>query len=342
MRPNGARTGWRVLCTARGFEGTAEAVALLKDAGCELITSEYSRARFDYELGGDQLVAMLEGADAYLVGSARVTRDIFERAPNLKVVSRRGVGFERIDLEAARKAGVLVAIATGSNQHAVADLVFGLMLAAARRIVDANRSVVEGRWESFTGPELRGKTLGIIGLGRVGKGVARRARGFDMRVIATDPVHDDAFASAHDVSYVPLERLLGEADVVSLNCSLNETTRGMLGADKLALLKKGVLFINTARGGIVDEAALADALRGGSIRAAGIDVFEHEPPVGSPLLGLPNVVLSPHAAAYTEEAMIAANIQAATTIVNYMHGRLPEPDCIVVSPSAAAGSAHER
>jgi D-3-phosphoglycerate dehydrogenase len=156
-----------------------------------------------------------------------------------------------------------------------------------------------------------------------------------MRVIAADPVHDDAFASAHGVSYVPLEQLLGEADVVSLNCSLNDTTRGMLGAEKLALLKKGALFINTARGGIVDEAALADALRAGSIRAAGIDVFEHEPPVGSPLLGLPNVVLSPHAAAYTEEAMIAANIQAATTIVNYMRGRLPEPDCIVVAPNAA-------
>ncbi len=330
------RTGWRVLCTARGFEGTTEAVALVKDAGCELITTEYSGARFDYELGGAELIGLLRDADAYIVGSARVTRDVFEGAPNLKVVSRRGVGFERIDLEAARDAGVLVAIATGSNQHAVADHVFGLMLSAARRIVDANRSVTEGRWESFTGPELRGKTLGIIGLGRVGKGVARRARGFDMRVIAADPVRDETFARANDVEYVPLDELLARADVVSLNCSLNDTTRGMLGAEQLARVKKGALFINTARGGIVDETALADALRNGPIRAAGIDVFEHEPPVGSPLVGLPNVVLTPHAAAYTEEAMIAANIQAATTVVEYMRGTLPEPDCIVAAPSVTA------
>ena len=272
-----------MVATARGFDGTPEAAALLRDAGCELVTTPYSGARFDYELGGDALVALLDGADAYIAGSALVSRDVLERTPNLKVVSRRGVGFERIDLDAARDRNVLVTIATGANQHAVADHVFALLLAVARRIPDANRSVAEGRWESFIGPELRGKTLGIIGLGRVGKGVARRARGFAMRVIAADPVRDDEFARANGVAYVPLDELLAVADVVSVNASLNDTTRGLLGAPAFARMKTGAILVNTARGGVVDERALAAALRSGKLLGAGVDVFEREPPAGSPL-----------------------------------------------------------
>ena len=321
-----------MVATARGFDGTPEAAALLRDAGCELVTTPYSGARFDYELGGDELAALLEGADAYVAGSAHVTRDVFERAPNLKVVSRRGVGFERIDLSAARDHNVLVTIAAGTNQHAVADHVFALMLAIARNIVDANRSVGEGRWQSFIGPELRDKTLGIIGLGRVGKGVARRANGFAMRVIATDPVRDDEFARANDVAYLPLDELLARADVVSVNASLNDTSRGLLGADAFARMKAGAILVNTARGGIVDERALAGALTAGKLLGAGVDVFEREPPAGSPLIGLPNVVLTPHTAAYTHEAMAATNVLAAQIVVNYMRGELPHADCIVAAP----------
>jgi D-3-phosphoglycerate dehydrogenase len=326
------RTTWRVVTTARGFDGTPEAAALLRDAGCELITTPYSGARFDHELGGDALAALLADADAYIAGSAHVTRDVLERAPRLRVVSRRGVGFERIDLEAARDRDVLVTIAAGTNQHAVADHVFALLLAVARNVVDANRSVAEGRWQSFIGPELRGKTLGIIGLGRVGKGVALRARGFAMTVVAADPVRDDAFARANDVAYVPLDELLARSDAVSVNASLNDTTRGLLGAAALARMKDGAILINTARGGIVDEPALAGALRAGKLRGAGVDVFKREPPVGSPLIGLRNVVLTPHTAAYTDEAMTAANLLAAEIVVGYMRGTLPHPDCIVVAP----------
>ncbi|MEA2786881.1 MAG: D-3-phosphoglycerate dehydrogenase / 2-oxoglutarate reductase [Candidatus Eremiobacteraeota bacterium] len=328
-----AHRNWRVVATARGFDGTPEAAALLRDAGCELVTTPYSAGRFDYELGGDELVALLAGADAYVAGSADVSRYVLERSPQLKVVSRRGVGFERIDLDAARERSVLVTIATGANQHAVADHVFALLLAVARDVVDANRSIVEGRWQSFIGPELRGKTLGIIGLGRVGKGVARRARGFAMNVIATDPVRDDEFARANDVTYVPLDELFARSDAVSVNASLNDTTRGLVGAPAFARMKDGAILINTARGGIVDEHALAGALRAGKLRGAGVDVFEREPPVGSPLIGLPNIVLTPHTAAYTHEAMTAANMLAAEIVVGYMHGRLPHPDCIVVAPA---------
>ncbi|HEV2737813.1 MAG TPA: phosphoglycerate dehydrogenase [Candidatus Elarobacter sp.] len=326
------RADWRVVATARGFDGTPEAAALLREAGCELVTTPYSGARFDYELGGDELVALLDGADAYIAGSALVSRDVLERAPNLKVVSRRGVGFERIDLDAARDRDVLVTIATGANQHAVADHVFALLLAVARRIPDANRSVAEGRWESFIGPELRAKTLGIIGLGRVGKGVAQRARGFGMRVLATDPVRDEGFARANGVTYVPLDELLAAADVVSVNPSLNDTTRGLLGAPAFERMKTGAILVNTARGGVVEERALAAALRSGKLLGAGVDVFEREPPAGSPLIGLPNVVLTPHTGAYTHEAMTAANVLAARIVVDYMRGTLPHPDYVVVAP----------
>ena len=326
---------WRVVVTARGFDGTPEAAALLRDAGCELVTTPYSSARFDYELGGDALVALLDGADAYIAGSALVSRDVLARTPRLKVVSRRGVGFERIDLDAARERNVLVTIANGVNQHAVADHVFALLLAVARRVPDANRSVHEGRWEPFAGPELRGKTLGIIGLGRVGKGVARRARGFDMRVIANDPVHDDEFARANGVTYVALDELLGAADVVSVNASLNDTSRGLLGGPAFTRMKPSAILVNTARGGVVDEAALAAALRGGRLLGAGVDVFEREPPTGSPLIGLTNAVLTPHTAAYTHEAMTATNVLAATIVADYMRGTLPHPDCIVAAPADA-------
>jgi D-3-phosphoglycerate dehydrogenase len=330
-----AQSNWRVVATARGFDGTPEAAALLRDAGCELVTTPYSDARFDYELGGDALVALLDGADAYIAGSALVSRDVLERVPRLKLVSRRGVGYERIDLDAARDRGVLVTIANGVNQHAVADHVFALLLAVARRIPDANSSVHASRWEPFIGPGLRGKTLGIVGLGRVGKGVARRARGFDMRVIATDPVHDDDFARAHGVAYVSLDDLLHAADVVSVNASLNDTSRGLLGPDALARMKHGAILVNTARGGVVDETALAAALRDGALLGAGVDVFEREPPAGSPLIGLPNVVLTPHTAAYTHEAMTATNVLAAKIVVDYMRGTLPQPDCIVAAPRQA-------
>ncbi len=323
---------WRVLTTARGFEATPEAAALLKRAGCEVVATPYSGSRFDYELGGDALVALLDGIDAHIAGSAHLTRDVIERAPALKLISRRGVGYERIDLQAAREHDVVVTITTGANQHAVADHVFGLLLAVARRTLEAHRSVTEGRWESFIGPELRGKTLGIIGLGRVGKGVARRALGFSMRVVAADPVVDDAFSRAHDVTYLPLDELLATADVVSINASLNETTRGLIDRRALRRLKAGAILINTARGGIVDEAALAEALRSGQLGGAGIDVFEREPPAGSALIGLPNVVLTPHVAAYTHEAMAAANLLAARIVVDLMHGRLPDLDCIVAGP----------
>jgi D-3-phosphoglycerate dehydrogenase len=224
-----------------------------------------------------------------------------------------------------------VTITTGANQHAVADHVFALLLAVARGVVAGHNGIVAGRWQATSGPELGGKTLGIIGLGRVGKGVARRARGFEMNVIASDPIRDEHFAAEYGVAYVELDELLARADAISINASFNPTTRGLIGAAALARMKPGAVVINTARGGIVDESALAQALHDGRLRGAGVDVFDHEPPLDSPLLTAPNVVLSPHAGAYSDEAMTAANLLAAQLVVRKLRGE-PLPEECVVAP----------
>lgn len=321
---------WRVLCTARGFDRTPEAIALLEAAGCAFVRTPYCGDRFDYELTGESLIALLDGIDGYIAGSALVSSAVFGHAPQLKIVSRRGVGYERIDLDTALARGVTVTITTGANQHAVADHVFALLLAVARGIVVGHNGIIAGRWQATSGPELGGKTLGIIGLGRVGKGVARRARGFDMNVIASDPVRDERFAAECGVAYVGLDELLARADAISINATFNPTTRGLIDAVALARMKPGAIVINTARGGIVDEAALAQALHDGRLRGAGVDVFDHEPPLGSPLLTAPNAVLSPHAGAYTDEAMIAANLLAAQLVVLKMRGEPLPAECVVV------------
>lgn len=322
---------WRVLCTARGFDRTPEAIALLEGAGCAFVRTPYCGDRFDYELTGEPLVTLLEGIDGYIAGSALVSSDVLAQAPQLKIVSRRGVGYERIDLDAARAHSVTVTITTGANQHAVADHVFALLLAVARGVVAGHNGIVAGRWQATSGPELGGKTLGIIGLGRVGKGVARRARGFEMNVIASDPIRDEHFAAEYGIAYVELDELLARADAISINASFNPTTRGLIGAAALARMKPGTIVINTARGGIVDESALAQALHDGRLRGAGVDVFDHEPPLDSPLLTAPNVVLSPHAGAYSDEAMTAANLLAAQLVVRKLRGE-PLPEECVVAP----------
>ena len=182
------------------------------------------------------------------------------------------------------------------------------------------------------GSGLRGKTIGIVGLGRIGKGVAERARGFSMKLLASDPVRDDAFAQRLSVRYVEPGELLQTADVVSLHAGLNASTRHLIRAETLATMKPSSILINTARGPLVDERALADALRSGAIAGAGIDVFETEPGTGSPLIGAPNAVLSPHHAGSTHEAHEAANCLASQIVVDYMRGTLPDRECLVSAP----------
>lgn len=262
---------------------------------------------FDRSPKGKELFAAVAEADALITRSATsVTRELLTAAPRLKVIGRAGVGIDNIDLDAATERGIIVINVAGGNSVAVAEHVFGLLLAMARHIIPAHLSVQEGRWERsrFVGDELRGKTMGIIGLGRVGRQVAIRASAFAMRVIAYDPyISAASFQSVGAERVTDLNELLETADVVTIHTPLTEETRGMIGEEALRRMKKGAYLINAARGSIVDEAALVAALESNHLAGAAIDVFAKEPPGDHTLYRLPNVVLSPHLGGSTREAL---------------------------------------
>jgi D-3-phosphoglycerate dehydrogenase len=270
--------------------------------------------------------AELKTAAGLIVRSAtRVDEAMLEGAPDLKVVGRAGVGVDNIDVAAASERGVAVMNAPGGNTISAAELTMALMLAVARRVTEADRSIREGRWERSTlqGVELRGKTLGVIGAGRIGWEVAQRCRAFGMDVIVYDPYLAAERIEELHPHLVSLDRLIEGADVISLHVPLNAETRGLIGEGALARMKKGAYVLNVSRGGVVDEAALARALHEGRIGGAGLDVYEHEPIApDSPLLDAPNLVLTPHLGASTKEAQI----QVALEVARNMRSALAQGD----------------
>jgi D-3-phosphoglycerate dehydrogenase len=269
-------------------------------------------------LKGDDLAAALADADAVLVRSAtKITRDSLSRATRLKVIGRAGVGVDTIDVEAATERGVAVMNAPAGNTISAAELAFALLLALIRKVAAADRSMRAGEWDrtSFSGTELYGKTLGLVGAGRVGGEVALRARAFGMRVLAYDPYLSADAAHEMGVELLPLDAVLGAADVISLHVPLTDKTRGMLGDAQLALLKPTSVIVNAARGGILDEAALLRRLSEGKLAGAALDVFDQEPlPADHPLRHLPNVVLTPHLGASTEEAQLNVAVEIAEAV----------------------------
>ncbi|HLP99601.1 MAG TPA: phosphoglycerate dehydrogenase [Candidatus Limnocylindria bacterium] len=267
---------------------------ILRQPGWEVVTPEKGA-----------LEAELAAADALVVRSAtRVTAPLLEQAARLRVVGRAGVGVDNIDLDAATRRGVLVMSTPGGNAVSVAEHTFALLLALARHVPRLDAAIHAGRWEKGTsaGVELRGKTLGLIGLGRIGGEVARRANAFEMRVLAYDPYISEQVAQEARVELVPLADLLGRSDFVSLHAALSPATEKMINATTLAQMKRGARLINAARGELVEEAALAAALRSGHLAGAALDVFAAEPPRDSPLTALPSVIATPHVAGSTEEA----------------------------------------
>jgi D-3-phosphoglycerate dehydrogenase / 2-oxoglutarate reductase len=268
----------------------------------------------------DSISAELAEADALIVRSAtRVTKDLLEKAPKLRAVGRAGVGVDNIDLPEATKRGVLVMSTPGGNAVSVAEHTFALMLALARQVPKMDVGLREGRWEkSSSGTELRGKTLGLIGLGRIGGEVARRAEAFDMRVIAYDPYISEGAAKELQVELVNLDRLLSESDFISLHTALSPATQNMINAKSIAKMKKSARIVNAARGELIDEAALAEALKGGRLAGAALDVFVEEPPKNSPLIGLPNLIGTPHIAGSTAEAQEEVGTQVAVQIRDYL------------------------
>ncbi len=281
---------WRVLIGSRSFgKAIPDHITQLEEAGCEVIRNAVGRA---YRAA--ELMEVLPTMDAIITGTDELTADVINAADRLKTIAKHGVGLETIDLDAARARGIVVSATPGAIHDTVADLTLALLLAAARKIVPAHLSTREGLWKPLFGMELRDKVLGIVGLGRIGKAVCIRAQAFGMQVIAYDPYPDDAFAAEHQVTYVPLAELLAASDVVSLHAPAEDTGGALIGAAELETMKPTAILINTARGQLVDEEALAAALRQEKLAGAGLDAFVNEPPVGSPLLALENVVLTPH------------------------------------------------
>ena len=284
--------------------------ALLREAGWDVVTPA-ARA----------LAVELATADGLVVRSAtKVTAELLEQAPKLRVVGRAGVGVDNIDVEAATHRGILVMNTPGGNAVSVAEHTFALMLAMARSVPQSNASIHAGRWEKSgaAGTELRGKTLGLVGLGRVGTEVARRASGLEMKVLAHDPYVTAAAAREVEVELVTLDELLKRADVISLHTSLSAATKKMFGAAAFAKMKRGARLVNCARGELIDEAALAEALKSGQLAAAAVDTFAEEPPKNSPLIGLANLIATPHIAGSTAEAQEEVGTAVAQQVRDYL------------------------
>ena len=266
--------------------------------------------------------AHMADADALLVRSAvKVNAALLKKAPKLRVVGRAGVGVDNVDLAAATSAGVLVMNTPGGNAVSVAEHTLGLMLAMARSIPQATASTKAGKWEKkkFMGTELRGKVLGVVGLGSIGREVVKRARGFEMKIVSSDPYVNSQAAADLGVTLVTLEELYAQSDYITLHVALTTETQGMLNAKTFAKMKPGVRIVNCARGELVDGAALAEAVGSGRVAGAALDVFQVEPPAtGEPLLAFDQVLATPHIGGSTEEAQEIVGVRIAEQVVEYL------------------------
>ncbi|MDR0456118.1 MAG: phosphoglycerate dehydrogenase [Treponema sp.] len=271
-------------------------------------------------LSEDELIPLLDGCDGCIAGLDPFSRKVIENAQTLKVISRYGTGVDNVDLAAAQEKNIIVCNTPGVNAQAVADLTFGCMLSLVRRLPLLDRTTRAGQWDRSIGAELYQKTIGILGLGYVGKAVARRAAGFSMRILACSPDIDSGYAKANGIIPVDFDELVRESDFLSLHLPLNEETRYIISADVMRKMKKGALLINTARGGLLDEAVACDLLKSGHLGGLALDVYETEPPHNSPLFALDNVIVTPHTAARTAEATAAMAALSVQNLIDVLSG----------------------
>jgi D-3-phosphoglycerate dehydrogenase len=322
----------RVIVTTRSFDDSA--VAHLRENGCVVEHITFPPGVSDGGLTVDQLTDLLQGADGWIVGHAIVSAELLSRLPDLKIVARGGVGYERVDVEAARKAGVVVTIAAGGNDASVADHTLGLMLSVLRRLRETQLAMEKGDWRILINSDLSQKTVGIIGLGRVGKSVVQRLKGFGCRVLVNSRTPDRDYARANGVSFVDMETLLRESDIVSIHAPLTPETWFILNADSFVAMKSSAILINVGRGGLVDDRELLDALVEKEIAGAGLDVFVSESnpdfkETTQKLISLPNVVASPHSAASSIEGLARTAMLAAGAVVSVLDGKDPHPSLVV-------------
>jgi D-3-phosphoglycerate dehydrogenase len=293
----------------------AEGLALLQAIHDVDVRTDMSRA---------QLLEALPGYEALIIRSqVQVDAQAIAAGSRLVVIGRAGVGVDNVDLDAATRAGITVINAPTANTIAAAEHTLALLYAVARRVAAADASVRRGEWKrsAFTGVELRGKTMGIVGLGKIGMAIADRARAMEMEILAHDPYVSADVAGHHGATLVEFAALLRRSDIVSVHVPLTRSTRNLIGARELRAMPQGAILLNVARGGVVDEQALAEALRSGHIGGAGVDVFAEEPPRDSPLIDAPNTVLTPHLGASTAEAQVRVAVEAAQQVLDVLEGR---------------------
>ena len=303
-----------------GVAKTGPHLPLLKAAGFDILPSDQQVQVFQQ----DCLIRELAGCSAVISGSEPYPAEVIAACPELRVIARTGVGYDAIDTAACDRAGIVVAVTPGVNHHAAAEQAIALLMGVARGFPTADRMVREGRWGYVAQPRVIGATIGIVGLGRIGQAVATRAAGLGLKLIAYDPFPPEEFVKQWDIELTSLEDLLGRSDYVSLHCPYSRDSHHLMDAEKFAMMKPGSVFINTARGLLVDETALVAALRSGHLRGAGLDVFEVEPlPLESELLQLPNVLLAPHLAGADNESREGTLTMSADTIVQLANGKWP-------------------
>jgi len=267
----------------------------------------------------------LKGFEAIVVGVQRITLEMLQNS-SVKIIAKHGVGVDNIDLEAATELGIPVTVTPNANAVSVAELTIGLIFALSKKLIDLHNNLYQKRqFVSNVGLELHGKILGIVGFGSIGKEVAKRALCLGMRVLVYDPYVEESNLRELGVEKTELDELLRQSDFVSLHVPLNESTRHLIDREKISLMKRTAYLINTARGGVVDEKALAEALKSGQIAGAALDVFDVEPlPADSPFFDCPNVIMTPHVGAHTYEAILRMNMMAAESIVDFFNGKIPK------------------
>ncbi len=304
----------------------------LEEAGFEVEFNTLGR-----KLTHDELIEQLPGAYAAIAGSEPYDESSLSVAPELRIIARWGVGYDQVDVDAATRHGVAVAMAFGANHEAVADAAFALTSALANDVLQYHNLVAGGGWGGRYHVGLHRKTIGIVGLGRIGRAFARRCRGFETRILGYDPLIPPDAVQDLGVELVALEELLKESDFISLHAPRAPETENLINRETLALMKSSAYLINTSRGNVIDEGALVEALTSGGIAGAGLDVFAAEPPGDSPLLKLDNVLLMPHSAGASADAVEGVSQRCVDSIIAIDRGENPG-DGLVLNPEALAGS----
>jgi D-3-phosphoglycerate dehydrogenase / 2-oxoglutarate reductase len=329
----------KVVVTQKFFD--AQTMSYLRSSGCDVVIAELPPGQADGNLPPELLLQWLQGASGWIVGHARVTRELLHDLPELQIISRRGVGYERVDLAAVRDLGRVATIAAGGNDATVADQAIGLMLALGRRFREGQQGLIEGSWAIPLGTDLYRKTVGVVGLGRIGRSVVKRLSGFEATVLVHTPRRDADPARASGFDYADLPEILSRSDYLTLHAPLIPDTRFFIREERIAQMKPTAFVINTARGGLVEDRDLLAALTSKRLAGAGLDVFMSESDatykdVTRQLVALPNVIALPHAGASTREGLDRTNRVAAECVVAVLNGTRLPPECVVADGRAVA------